>query len=88
MMDHGQKRTQGKPRQDRKDMNPRLKKFIGTLFMVVFVALYAVVVVAIAPRILTGASKMVELAFYAIAGLAWALPLMPLIWWMEKKKAG
>lgn len=88
MMDHAQKRRHDVPREDRKDMNPRLKKFIGTFFMVIFVALYAVVIVAIAPRVLTGASKMVELVFYAVAGLAWAVPIMPLIWWMEKKKSG
>jgi hypothetical protein len=67
-------------------MNPRLKKFIGTLVMVVFVILYALIVMAIAPRIVgPGTSKIVELVFYLVAGLAWALPLMPLIRWMEKK---
>lgn len=67
-------------------MNPRLKKFIGTLVMVVFVILYALIVMAIAPRIVgAGTSKLVELVFYVVAGLAWAVPLLPLIRWMEKK---
>ena len=66
-------------------MNPRLKKLIGTVVMVVFVAFYAMLIVAIAPRILTGASKVVELVFYVVAGLAWAFPLMPLIRWMERR---
>ncbi|MCA3630622.1 MAG: DUF2842 domain-containing protein [Methylobacterium sp.] len=67
-------------------MNPRLKKFIGTLVMVVFVILYALIVMTIAPRMVgPGTSKLVELMFYLIAGLAWALPLMPLIRWMERK---
>lgn len=68
-------------------MNPRLKKLIGTMAMVMFVAFYALVIAALAPRILTGASKAVELAFYIIAGLAWVVPLLPLIRWMEKKRA-
>ncbi|PPD16567.1 MAG: hypothetical protein CTY25_01085 [Methylobacterium sp.] len=69
-------------------MNPRLKKFIGTVIMVVFVIVYALVVMAIAPGIVgAGTSKLVELLFYLIAGLAWAVPLMPLIRWMEKKPA-
>ena len=72
----------------RTGMNPRLKKLIGTIVMVAFVIVYALVVMALAPRILTGASKLVELAFYAVAGLAWVLPLLPLIRWMEKKPAG
>lgn len=68
-------------------MNPRIKKLVGTGLMVVFVAFYAMVIVAIAPRILTGASKWAEVAFYALAGIAWVMPLLPLIRWMEKRKA-
>lgn len=66
-------------------MNPRVKKLIGAILMVAFVIFYALVVTAVAPRILTGASKLVEMAFYVIAGLAWTLPLLPLIRWMERK---
>ena len=67
-------------------MNPRLKKLIGTIVMVLFVALYALVIAALAPRILVpGTSRLVELVFYVVAGLAWAIPLMPLIRWMEKR---
>lgn len=66
-------------------MNPRLKKLIGAILMVAFVIFYALIVMAVAPRILTGASKLVEMAFYVIAGLAWTLPLLPLIRWMERK---
>ncbi len=69
-------------------MNPRLKKLIGALVMVLFVIVYALLIMALAPRLLTGASKMVEMAFYLVAGLAWVLPLLPLIRWMEKPKAG
>ncbi len=68
-------------------MNPRLKKLIGTMAMVMFVAFYALVIAAVAPRVLTGSSKAVELGFYIIAGLAWVVPLLPLIRWMEKKRA-
>ncbi|MCA0404683.1 MAG: DUF2842 domain-containing protein [Proteobacteria bacterium] len=66
-------------------MNPRVKKLIGTIVMLVFVVLYVVVVSAIAPAVLKGASKLVEMGFYVVAGVAWAFPLMPLIKWMEKK---
>lgn len=68
-------------------MNPRLKKLIGAIVMVAFVAFYALAIAAFAPRILTGASKVTELVFYLVAGLAWVIPLLPLIRWMEKKKA-
>ena len=66
-------------------MNPRVKKLFGTVLMVLFVGFYAMMIVAIAPRILTGASKAAELIFYVVAGLAWAFPLMPLIRWMERR---
>lgn len=66
-------------------MTPRFKKLISTVIMVVFVAFYALLVAALAPRILSGASKLVEMAFYIVAGLAWTLPLFPLIRWMERK---
>jgi hypothetical protein len=66
-------------------MNPRIKKLIGTIVMVIFVGFYALLIAGLAPRVLTGASKWVELGFYIIAGLAWVIPLLPLIRWMEKK---
>lgn len=67
-------------------MNPRIKKLIGTFVMVFFVGFYALVIAAVAPRILVpGTSRWIELAFYVVAGLAWAIPLLPLIRWMEKK---
>lgn len=68
-------------------MNPRIKKFFGTIVMVLFVAFYALVVAALAPRFLTGANKFAEMMFYVIAGLAWTIPLLPIIRWMERRKA-
>lgn len=66
-------------------MNPRIKKLIGAFIMLGFVVLYIFIIAGLAPRILTGANKVVELSFYIIAGIAWALPLFPLVKWMEKK---
>lgn len=66
-------------------MSPRIKKLIGTLGMIVFVIFYALMIAALAPRILTGTNKVLELVFYVVAGLAWTLPLLPLIRWMERK---
>ncbi len=64
-------------------MNRRTRKFVGTLVMLLFVVLYALIVNALAAPILTGANKVVEAIFYVIAGLAWVPPLMVLIKWME-----
>jgi Protein of unknown function (DUF2842) len=67
-------------------MSRRTRKFIGMITMISFVIFYALVVMGLAPRILIGANKLVEMSFYFIAGLAWILPLLPLIRWMEKRE--
>lgn len=64
-------------------MPRRTRKLVGTVLMLLFVMLYALIVTAVAAPILMGASKWVEAVFYAVAGLAWAPPLMLLIRWME-----
>jgi len=65
------------------DMSRRMRKFVGTIGMLLFVVVYALVVNAIAAPVLSGANKAVEVVFYVIAGLAWVPPLMVLIKWME-----
>ncbi len=67
-------------------MNRRTRKLVGTIVMLMFVVVYALLVSALAAPILTRANKVVEAAFYVIAGLAWAPPLMLLIRWMESGK--
>lgn len=67
-------------------MSPSTRKFIGTLFMVVFVLIYILIVLAIAPRILASTPGGWQWIFYIVAGLAWIIPLMPLVKWMEKRR--
>jgi hypothetical protein len=45
---------------------------------------YALLVMVLAQPILNGASHLVQGLFYLVAGLAWVLPIMPLIKWMDK----
>lgn len=66
-------------------MSPRIKKLIGAIVLLIFVAVYALGVMALAQPLLKGAGPVTSLLFYAIAGLAWILPVMPLIAWMERK---
>jgi len=63
----------------------RTRKFIGTIFMLIFVIVYALVVVALAQGRVQDAPKLVQTLFYVVAGLAWVLPILPLIRWMERK---
>jgi hypothetical protein len=64
-------------------MSRRTRKLVGTLAMLAFVAIYALVINALAAPILNGAGKATEAVFYLVAGLAWVPPLMVLIKWME-----
>jgi len=69
-------------------MRRRQRKLIGTVAMLVFVVFYAMIVTAIAPRILLEGSKFWQMTFYVVAGLAWGIPLFPLIKWMEQRGEG
>ena len=66
-------------------MSNSLRKLIGTVAIILFVIAYALVVMALAQPVLKDAGVVTQLLFYALAGLAWILPVMPLIAWMERK---
>lgn len=70
-------------------MARRTRKFIGTVGMLAFVSVYALVaMVAAETRPVHDASGFVQAIFYGVVGLAWVLPLMPLIAWMERPDPG
>ena len=67
-------------------MPVRLRKLIGALVIVSFVFVYALAAMALAQaRFVQEASGPVQAVWYAVLGLAWALPLMPLIKWMARE---
>ncbi|MEJ0092008.1 MAG: DUF2842 domain-containing protein [Methylocella sp.] len=69
-------------------MRIRTRKFIGAIVMTGFVIVYALVAMALAQaRPLQEASGLIQGLSYAALGLAWILPLMPLIRWMQKPDA-
>lgn len=61
------------------------RKLIGTVVIIVFVCVYALVAMALAQGRITEAPKVVQTIAYIALGLAWVLPLLPLIKWMERK---
>ena len=61
------------------------RKLIGTVAILVFVCVYALVAMALAQGRITDAPKLVQTIAYVALGLAWVLPLLPLIKWMERK---
>ncbi|MEI6573689.1 MAG: hypothetical protein RLZ07_1844 [Pseudomonadota bacterium] len=65
-------------------MRRRTRKLIGTVVMLVFVIVYSLAAMSIAQGRLQDADKLWHGVYYFVAGLAWILPLMPLIRWMER----
>lgn len=66
-------------------MTPSTKKLIGVVAILIWLALYAFLVMRLAVSILPGASGFVQLVFYAVAGLAWILPIGLLLPWMHRE---
>ena len=65
-------------------MNIRIKKLIGTVVTVVFLVIYSLTAMALANKLLPGTSGIVQLAYYAVAGLLWIVPVGALIGWMQR----
>jgi hypothetical protein len=69
---------------DEDDMNRRTRKLIGAVAILVFVCVYALVVMAIVQGRIQELSHEIQAILYAVLGMAWIVPLMPLIKWMER----
>jgi hypothetical protein len=63
----------------------RLKKMLGSLFICCFVLFWMWFALGLAHRV--PHKWYFELPFYAVIGLGWAVPVMPILYWMEKTKA-
>jgi hypothetical protein len=70
-------------------MRHRFRKFAGTSVIIGFVPVYALVAMAMAQaRPIQEASGEIQVLCYAALGMAWIVPVMPLIRWMEKPDPG
>ncbi|MBX9451481.1 MAG: DUF2842 domain-containing protein [Mesorhizobium sp.] len=65
-------------------MPVRLKKLIGTVLLVLLVAVYAILATIIAVAQLAESGPLVHLAYFFFTGLLWVLPAMVIIKWMVK----
>lgn len=66
-------------------MSPRTKKFIGTLIMLIWIPVYAVIAMIVALKILPHASGLVAFLYYAIAGTLWIIPIGLMFPWMNRE---
>jgi L-lactate permease len=66
-------------------MTKRNRKLIGAFAILAYVIVYALIAMMLAQsHPVQEASKLVQGLVYAVLGLSWIVPLMPLIAWMEK----
>ncbi len=69
-------------------MNIRLRKFIGTVILVIFSMFYFVVAITVAIVRLPDTSTLTQLAFYFVATAIWFVVAAALIYWMQRNPAG
>ncbi len=65
-------------------MTARTRKALGSLAILVFVLLYAILVSTIGDHL--PRARWAQLLFYVVAGTAWGLPVIPLMAWMNRGK--
>lgn len=63
-------------------MSPRLKKLVGLAALPPGLLLYVGAVVTLAEKV--PEFWLAQLAYFSVTGVAWALPVIPLMKWMEK----
>ena len=65
-------------------MGPRTRRLVAAVGALVFLAFYVWAVIAIGDRL--PASMWIDLVFYGVAGIAWGIPLFPLLSWAERNR--
>ena len=69
-------------------MTQRQRKLAGAFGLLALVSVYAILALGVAIVLqVQNANKLIELAFYIVAGLAWVIPAGILIKWMQKPDA-
>ena len=65
-------------------MTLRQRKFVGVLLVLFVLVAYAVLAVSLADVMLTGTPTWLQIVYYAVAGIGWAVPAGIVIRWMQR----
>jgi hypothetical protein len=68
-------------------MSLRLRKFVGTIALLILVAVWALLAMALAQAPAIREHAVASVAYYVVAGLGWVLPAMPIVAWMSRKSS-
>ena len=66
-------------------MSPRIKKLIGTIIMLIWIPIYALIAMGFGVHILPHAGAVATFLFYAIAGTLWIIPVGLMLPWMNRE---
>jgi uncharacterized protein DUF2842 len=69
-------------------MHIRTRKLLGTIGLLALVIVWALLAMGLAQLLALSGNRLIEIAYYIIAGLGWVLPAMPLISWMARPDNG
>jgi len=62
----------------------RLRKFLGAIALIVLVAAWALLAMALAQAPPIRENAIASFIYYVIAGIGWVLPAMPIVSWMSR----
>jgi hypothetical protein len=62
----------------------RTKKLIGAIVTLVWLPVYALLAMALGVRVLPHANGLVQFLYYAVAGMAWIVPIGLMLPWMSR----
>jgi hypothetical protein len=65
-------------------MNARTRKAVGCLALLAYMSTYALLAASLGVMLAPQLPAWGELAYYAVAGVIWILPLKPLFGWMNR----
>jgi hypothetical protein len=63
-------------------MSPRVRKLVGSVGVLAFLAFYIWAATAVAERLPD--NIVIQLIYFAIVGTVWGVPLFPLIAWVQR----
>jgi hypothetical protein len=63
----------------------RVKKLIGAIVTLVWLPVYSLLAMAVGVRVLPHAGVLAEFLYYAIAGMAWIIPIGLMFPWMSRE---
>lgn len=71
-------------------MKRRQRKFVGVFLTLIIVVVWALgaMMLSLVISFNKGAPTPLQWVYYAVAGMGWVLPIMPLIRWMQKPDPG